>query len=262
MKSAHHSLSRPDCNNTAEVPSFTLRTALSAIPIVSYRWSVDVDSKTDLHRICQIVSGSPGNVLLYTGMFVSTVLPSLLPTTAYRWLFRDSLSSPRILWSAVNKSPKISTLGTTVPVRVLQEALVIFDFKQISKFGSFGKCVKTLCLPAPGSAFARGSMGWLGSVLTSLLQVSTKFSLNSCSQSGNSCDTSLCTSSRSSFLFLFSVSVESCNGSSRSSSLVLPLLSGSGFSVYALTSKTESCEVGEGVVEEEFADKPKTTNGT
>ena len=36
--------------------------------------------------------------------------------------------------------------------------------------------------------------------------------------------------------FLFSVSVDSCNGSPRSSSLVLPLLSGPGFSVNLLTS--------------------------
>ena len=39
------------------------------------------------------------------------------------------------------------------------------------------------------------------------------------------------------------------------------------FSVYLLTSNTESCdeddgEVGEGVVEEELTDKPGTTNGT
>ena len=32
MESAHQLSFRPDCNNTAEVPSFTLRTALSAIP--------------------------------------------------------------------------------------------------------------------------------------------------------------------------------------------------------------------------------------
>ena len=69
------------------------------------------------------------------------------------------------------------------------------------------------------------------------------------------------------FLFLFSVSVVSCSGSPRSSPLVLPLLSVTGFSVYLLTSNTESCveddgEVGEGVVEEELADKPGTMNGT
>ena len=93
---------------------------------------------------------------------------------------------------------------------------------------------------------------------------STKFSLNSCIQSGNSCDISLCTSCDSPFKFLFAVSVDSCSGSHRSSPLVLPLLSCTGFSVYLLTSNTESCdeddgEVGEGVVEEELADKPGTT---
>ena len=51
-----------------------------------------------------------------------------------------------------------------------------------------------------------------------------------------------------------------------SSSLVLPLLSGTGFSVYLLTSNTESCdedvgEIGVGVVKE-LVDKPGTTNGT
>ena len=42
MESAHHFSSRPDCNNTADVPSFTLRTALSAIPFVSDLYGVDV----------------------------------------------------------------------------------------------------------------------------------------------------------------------------------------------------------------------------
>ena len=65
---------------------------------------------------------------------------------------------------------------------------------------------------------------------------------------------SLCTSWDPSFIFLFSVSVESCSGSPRSSSLVLPLLSCTGFSVYLLTSITESCgedgdEADEGVAE-------------
>ena len=55
-------------------------------------------------------------------------------------------------------------------------------------------------------------------------------------------------------------------GSPRRSSLVLPLLSGTGCSVYHLTSNTESCdedddEVGVGVIEE-LVDKPVTPNGT
>ena len=68
-------------------------------------------------------------------------------------------------------------------------------------------------------------------------------------------------------LCLFSVSVGLCIGVLRSSSLVLPLLSGTGFSAYRLTSNTESRdenveEVGECVIDEELADKPGTTNGT
>ena len=71
------------------------------------------------------------------------------------------------------------------------------------------------------AGFHRGSKGLLSS---------TKFSLNSCSQSGNSCNRSHCTSSRPSFLLVFSVSVDLCIVFPRRSSLVLPLLSGTGFS--------------------------------
>ena len=38
MESAHQFSFRPDCNNTAEVPSCALRTAPSAIPFVSDLW--------------------------------------------------------------------------------------------------------------------------------------------------------------------------------------------------------------------------------
>ena len=113
------------------------------------------------------------------------------------------------------------------------------------------------CLDPLGAGFLRGSEGQLSS---------TKFPLNSGgSQSGKSCNRSLCTSSRPSFLFVISVSVDECSGFSRSSSLILPLLSGTGFSVYLSTSNTESCdeddeEVGVGVVEE-LAVAPRTTNG-
>ena len=174
-------------------------------------------------------------------------------TTAYRWLSRDSLSSLSSLWSAVIKSPKVSAFGTTVPARLMQEDLVIFVFKQISQFASFGKWEKILCLPKPGSTIARDSIGnskeelalsWsLGAGFhrgsKGLLSL-TKISLNSCSQSGKSCKRSLCTSSCPSFLILFSVSVGLCSRFSCSSSLVLPLLSDTGFSVYLLSSNTES----------------------
>ena len=64
----------------------------------------------------------------------------------------------RILWSAVIKKNKFSSLVTTVPVRLLQEVLVLFVFKQISQFGSFGKRVQTLCLPEAGSTFPLDSI--------------------------------------------------------------------------------------------------------
>ena len=107
----------------------------------------------------------------------------------------------------------------TALARLLQEALVvIFVFKQISQFGSFGKCVNALCLPEPGSTFARGSNGssWDDLEVSALLCIrsprsssevlsSTKFSLNSWSQSCNSCEKYLCTSSDSYLNFGFRV---------------------------------------------------------
>ena len=84
------------------------------------------------------------------------------------------------------------------------------------------------CFADTGSTFARGSIGssWDDLEVSCLscsgfhpgsveVLSSTKFYLNSCSQSSNSCDISLCTSSRFSVLFLFSVSVDSCNGFTR-----------------------------------------------
>ena len=83
-------------------------------------------------------------------------------------------------------------------------------------------------------------------------------------QSVKSCNRSLCTSSRPSF-FVFDF-WWSMHRVPRNSSLVLPLLVGTGFSVSLPTSNTESCnedeEVSVGAVEEELADKPGTTNGT
>ena len=104
-------------------------------------------------------SGSPGKLLSYTGKTVTTVLPSLVPLRhiddccVIHFLHLE-LCDPQLL-----KTPKFSALGTTVPLRFLQEALVIFVFKQMSQFGSFGKCVWTLCLPEPCSTFARDSVG-------------------------------------------------------------------------------------------------------
>ena len=103
-------------------------------------------------------SGSPEKFLFHMARIVTTALPNLVPPRhiddcyAIHLLHRES-------WSAAIKSPKFSALGTTVPVRLLHEALVIFVLEQISQFGSFGKCVYTLCLPEPSSTFARDSCG-------------------------------------------------------------------------------------------------------
>ena len=46
MESAHQFSSSPDCNNTADVPSFTLRTALSAIPFAYNLCGLHVQERT------------------------------------------------------------------------------------------------------------------------------------------------------------------------------------------------------------------------
>ena len=121
---------------------------------------------------------------------------------------------------------RFSALGRTVPARILQEALVIFVFKQISQFWSFGKCVQTHCAypnPVPlllATPLVIHEKNWkcldvhatgFHVALQELLS-STKFSLNSCGQSGESCNSSRCTSSSSSFLSGFSVFTGSGNG--------------------------------------------------
>ena len=94
---------------------------------------------------------------------------------------------------------------------------------------------------------------------------STKFSLNFCSQAGNSCDISLCTSLRVPHFFVFCF----CGFMQRASPNLCTRTSTSLWYwiwLYLLTSNTKSCdeddgEVGEGVVEEELADKLGTING-
>ena len=94
-----------------------------------------------------------------------------------------------------------------------------------------------------------------------------------CSQSSNSCEKSLCTSFETLFSVCFSVSVDSCNGSLRSSSFVLPLLSDTGVSTplfsdtESLFADVDSCDedgdgADEGAVEEELADIPRTTHNS
>ena len=225
MESAHHSLSRPDCNNTADVLSFTLRAALFAICGVDVEWfqerslqalpnSKDCQCKWlqasySAPRTFASSSAFPEKFLFCTDTAGSIGWPSPAPRQRDRWLFRDSH-----LWSAV-KSPNFSAGGTASPVRFLQGALVILVHLQISQFRSFGKWIKTLCLPEPDTAFARGSNGnsWeeLEASRCSGTLSSTRPCLNSCSHSGRSCDKFHRTSLLTWFLFGFSISAGPCD---------------------------------------------------
>ena len=139
IESAHHFSCRPDCNSTADVPSFTLRTALSAIPCVSDLCGVDVqwfqdNSSQDLLNSKELSVLMTFGFLVGSRNFISMIIhcvAKFCTTTAYRWLFRGSLSSLRTFWSAVIMSPKCSALGTTVPARLLQEDLVIFVLRTV-----------------------------------------------------------------------------------------------------------------------------------
>ena len=153
--SAHHFSSRPDCNNTADVPSFTLRTALSTIPFVSDLCGVDVQwfqerSSQALQMTLGFLFGSKNFGKLFCVSWEVFVLHGCVwirwvakscTTTAYRWLFRESQPSLRTLWSAVVKSPKFSARSTTPPICLLQWVFVILVLWQISRFLSFRKWV-------------------------------------------------------------------------------------------------------------------------
>ena len=170
----------------------------------------------------------PEKLLFCTGRIVTTELPNLVPQQRIDdWSCHQNV----LLWAWRYQH------------FFCEKPRFFFVFQQISQFGSFGKCVQTLCLPEPGSTFARDSIGdsweelevssFLGRVSRGSVRLrsSTKFSLKSCSHSSKSYNRSLCTFSSSSFLVLFSVSVGSCSGFPHSSSLVLPPLSCTGFSV-------------------------------
>ena len=58
----------------------------------------------------------------------------------------------------MNKSPKFP-LWTRQYQHVFCKKPSIFVFNHVSQLVSFRKCVFSLCLPEPGSTFARGSIG-------------------------------------------------------------------------------------------------------
>ena len=230
-------------------------------------------------------SGSHAKILFCTGRTVTTGLLRLAPLRHIGDCSGTHFLHLERCDPLVSSHQKFSALGMTASARLLQEVLVSFVFKQISQFGSFGKCVNTLCLPEPGSTCARGSIGesWDELEVLALLCIRSPRRFSEVLSSTKILSEFLqpvrqftrcisCTSSDSLF-FCVSVSVESCTGSSRSSSFIPLFLSDPGAST-ALFSDTksmladvDSCdedgdEADEGVVEEEVADIPGTTNGT
>ena len=155
-------------------------------------------------------SGSPGKFVFYTGMIVSTVLPSLVPLRHIDDCFAitenfviccnqvTEMFRSRHDCTGVSsaRSPRYFRLQADITIWVLRESAYThvvltrtwfhFCSRLHWKFMRLlGKCLDFLAL-----GFLQASVEVLSS---------TKFSLNSCSQSGNACDISLCTSSDSPF---------------------------------------------------------------
>ena len=120
-----------------------IETALLSYLILICVVSTYNDSKTHLHKLSHIwknfqckrllgflVGSKNFSKLLWVSWEVFVLqgydwihwVAKSCTTTANRTLFLDSQPSLGTLWSAVVKSPKCSALGTTVPVRLLQEA--------------------------------------------------------------------------------------------------------------------------------------------
>ena len=181
------------------------------------------------------------------GRIVATALPNLVPPRHIDDCYAIPLSPLKILWSAVIKSPKCSALGS--PARRLQKALVVpllvIHEKNWQCFDPLAQGFPVALwdyFHQPNSLWNPDASPASHAIYRCVLLRVLHFYV--------------C------FRFLL---VCLCSGSPRSSSLVLPLHPGTGFSVYLLTSNTESCdeddeEVCVGVVEE-LVDKPRTTNG-
>ena len=173
----HQFSSRLDCNNTAEV----LPLLCAVLYRQCYLFLICVvltynDSRKDLHRLCQVprkncqckmtlgfLSGSKNFCMLLCVSWEVFVLHGYdwihwvaksCTTIAYRWLFRDSQLSLRTLWSAVIKSPKFSSRGTTPPMRLLHGALVILSSGRSRSVGLEGSEYKHWVYPSPHFSWA------------------------------------------------------------------------------------------------------------
>ena len=174
-------------------------------------------------------------------------------TAAYLWLLRDSHPSLRTLWSAVIKSTTCSVPGTTVPVRLLQGALVISVLMQSGSFGLSGSEYKYCASLIP-------------LLLAALKVIHEHFHLPDCPWTL----LAILADHATSFLVLLRSHHFYLNFRfllvHATSFFVLPhsysLLSVAGFSVLITVSCDEDVEeVGEHEVEE-LVDRPGTANGT
>ena len=140
MESDHHFSFNPDCNSTADVPSF-YSTSSSFCNFLSLRlWGVAVrwfhanssqglpnshkqfvwvtfgfcDGSRNFRKFFSVasatapktfVNSSPSLVKFWFRTDSIHWMVRSCTTTAYRWLFRDSHHSLRTLWTAVIKSP-------------------------------------------------------------------------------------------------------------------------------------------------------------
>ena len=198
-ESAHHSSSRPDCDSTADVHSFTLRPALSAIPFVSglrgfdVQWFQERSSQyLPNSRNCHLSAfgflvGSRNfmrffcvfwEVLVLHGWDCNHCVAKSCSTTANRWLFRDSPSSLGTLLSAVIKSPKMFRSGhdctSTSSARSpryfrLQADIAIRTLRKVRKYTVRTRTRFDVC-----SRLQWRFMRRTGSVCTPLHQVSPK----------------------------------------------------------------------------------------
>ena len=189
-------------------------------------------------------------------------------TTACRWLFRDSLSSLKTLWSAVIKSPKCCALGTTKPARISARSPYYFRQADITIWVLRKVRLHTVLTRTRFHFYSRFRwkfMRWLGSVLTSLLWVFPKALLKCFHQPNSPWIPKANQAIHAIYLFVLLL-IPQFDFCFRflwihAAGHTEALHSYFHFSVYLLTSNTDSCdeddgEVGEGVVEEELADKP------
>ena len=173
--------------------------------------------------------------------------------TADRWLCRYSYPSLRTLWSAVYKSPQFSALDTTVSES--SWSWISSSYRNFDPSGSKWRFRYHFSNDSEGKSWEE-----LEAYRSSWI-LFTRFFLNSSSHSHRSRNVSSRTSSRS-FVFGFSIFVESRDESPRTSSLILSRLIDAGCCVRVTTSFDEDeGDVGEDELEE-LVDKRGTTTCT